>query len=198
MSSPTRPVPQPPPSPDAPVSAPTPQAPSHAALRRILRRLAGWVLGEDNPAGVVYGTILVGAVIAAEGGLHEGYPELVGSTALVLAVYWLAHAYSTVLGRRLSSREQLTSGALARGLAHDWSIVRGAFVPMLTLLLAWAAGASQGTAGDAAVWATVVSLIVFELLAGVRTGSSAKELVLEGAVGAAMGTAILALKALAR
>ncbi len=129
--------------------------------------------------------------------MHDGYPELIGSTALALGIYWLAHSYSTVLGRRLSHEEHLTAGALVRALGHDWSIVRGASVPLLALLVAWAAGASQTTGVDVAVWSAIVSLVVFELLAGLRAGSTPKEFTLEGGVGVAMGLAILALKSLA-
>jgi hypothetical protein len=50
---------------------------------------------------------------------------------------------------------------------------------------------------DAAVWAAIASLVVFELLAGLRARSTPRELALEAGVGAAMGLAILALKSLA-
>jgi hypothetical protein len=159
--------------------------------------VAGWIVRGQNPAGVVYGTILIGALIAAESGVHDGYPDLIGSTTLVLGIYWLAHSYSTVLGRRLSHQEHLTVGALARALGHDWSIVRGASVPLLTLLLAWAAGASEATGVNAAVWAAIASLVVFELLAGLRAGSTRREFALEGGMGVVMGLAIFALKSLA-
>ena len=159
--------------------------------------MAGWIVRGQNPAGVVYGTILIGALIAAESGVHDGYPDLIGSTALVLGIYWLAHSYSTILGRRLSHQEHLTVGALARALGHDWSIVRGASVPLLTLLLAWAVGASETTGVNAAVWAAIASLVVFELLAGLRAGSTRREFALEGGMGVVMGLAIFALKSLA-
>jgi hypothetical protein len=159
-------------------------------------RGAGPIVRDDNPAGVVYGTILIGALIAAESGVHDGYPDIIGSTALALGIYWLAHSYATVLGRRLSDQERLTTGALGRALAHDWSIVRGACIPLLALLIAWAAGATETTGINVAVWAAIVSLIVFELLAGLRAGSSPRELALEGGVGVAMGLAILTLKLL--
>lgn len=162
-----------------------------------MQRVAGWIVREQNPAGVVYGTILVAALIAAESGLHDGYPAKVGSTVVALVVYWLAHSYSTVLGRRLSHEEHLTVGALARAFAHEWSIVRGASIPLFTLLIAWAAGTSEATAVNAAIWAAIASLIAFELLAGLRAGSTAGEFALESAVGVAMGLAILSLKSLA-
>jgi hypothetical protein len=166
-------------------------------LRRRALRVAGWIVREQNPAGVVYGTILVGALIAAESGAHDGYPDMVGSTAIVLGIYWLAHSYATVLGRRLSHQERLTMGALARALGHEWSIVRGACLPLLTLLVAWAVGATETTAVNAAVWTAIASLIAFELLAGLRAEATPREFALEGCIGVAMGLAILALKSLA-
>lgn len=141
--------------------------------------------------------ILIGALIAAESGVHDSYLDKVGSTVLALGIYWLAHAYSTVLGRRLSDQERLTTGALARALVHEWAIVRGASIPLLALLVAWAAGASQATAVNAAVWAAIASLIAFELLAGLRSRATPRELALEGVFGITMGLAILALKYLA-
>lgn len=166
-------------------------------LRHLARRLAEWVLRGDAPERVVYGTILVGALIAAESGVHDGYLDKVGSTLLALAIYWLAHSYSTVVGRRIATRERLSLVALRRAMAHDWGIVRGASIPLLALVVCWLAGASQETGVNVAVWAAIASLIAFELLAGVRSRSTPKELVFECSVGVAMGIAILALKSLA-
>lgn len=140
---------------------------------------------------------MIGALLAAESGLHDDYPETVASAVIALGIYWLARSYASVLGRRLSHQEHLTPGALARALAHDWAVVRGASVPLLTLLVAWVAGATQTTAVNAAVWAAIASLIVFELLAGLRSRATPSELALEGGIGVAIGLAILALKSLA-
>lgn len=150
-----------------------------------------------SPERVIYGTILVGALIAAESGVHDGYLDKVGSTLLALSIYWLAHSYSTVLGRRLATRERLTAGGLWRAMTHDWGIVRGASIPLLALLVCWMAGASHETGVNVAVWSAVLSLIAFELLAGMRSRSTFRELVFECSVGVTMGLAILALKALA-
>jgi hypothetical protein len=157
-------------------------------------RLAERLVGEENPAGVVYGVIVVGALLAAESDRHESYAAAVGSGVLATVLYWLAHGYTAVLGRRLLEGGRLTAEALWRAFVRDWAIVRGAAIPLLALILAWVSGAGQQAGVTAAVWSAAASLIVFELVAGVRSKASAPELAIEVAVGVAMGVAILALK----
>ena len=149
---------------------------------------------DRNPSGVIYGVIVIGALLAAESGRHETYLETVASALIATCLYWLAHAYATVLGRRLRTQEALTARGLRRALAHDWALVRGATVPLLTLLVAWASGAAQASAVNAALWSVVASLIAFELLAALRSHATRGELLLEVAVGATMGLAVLALR----
>ena len=148
----------------------------------------------ENPSGVVYGIIVIGALLAAESGRHETYLDTIASAAIAAALYWLAHAYAELLGRRLALHERLTARALGRALADDWAIMRGAALPLAVLAIAWAAGVAQQTGVTAALWSTIASLVAFELIAGIRSQASPRELALEGAVGAAMGIAILALK----
>jgi hypothetical protein len=159
-----------------------------------MRRLAGWLLGSENPSGVVYGVIVIGALLAAESALHESYGEAIGSAALAVAVLWVAHAYAGVLGRRLAGEERLTPATLLRALGHDGAVLRGAAIPLLVLLVCWLLGTEQQRAVNAAVWSAAISLVVFELLAAVRSRLAPPEFALEVAVGAAMGLAILALK----
>jgi hypothetical protein len=146
--------------------------------------------------------ITIGALLAAESGRHEGYPDTIGSAVIALGLYWLAHAYASVLGERIAAEERLTPRVLARALAHDLAIVRGAAIPLLALLLAWVLGAAQATAVNAALWSAVACVVAFELLAGLRSRAGrrhsigAGELVLEAGVGITLGLAILALKAL--
>jgi hypothetical protein len=174
----------------SPESAPNPAAPP----RGWLWRLAGRIVPVENPAGAVYGLLAIGALLAAESGRHETYLDTVLSAAIAACVYWLLHAYATVLGRRLSSEERLSARALMSALAHDRALLRGAAIPISVLLLAWAGGAAQRTAVSLALWSAVASLVTFELLAGVRARASARELMLEAAVGLALGLAVLSLK----
>jgi hypothetical protein len=54
----------------------------------------------DNPGGLVYGTILVATLLAAENAAHETYGTTIGSVVLALLVYWLAISYATFTGER--------------------------------------------------------------------------------------------------
>jgi hypothetical protein len=160
----------------------------------VLRRATDWLLPSRNPAGAIYGVIVIGALLAAESSRHESYLETFSSAALAAALYWLAHAYAGVLGRRLTHHERLSVPTLARALAHDWSLVRGAGIPLVALAIAWVLGASQQDAVTAALWSAIASLVALELLAGARSHATRGELAVDIAVGLAMGTAILMLK----
>lgn len=157
------------------------------------RRAADWLVPE-NPARVIYGMIAIGALLAAESGRHEGYPDLIGSAIIAALMYWLAHAYSDALGQRLLTAERLSLKGLWRALAEEWAIVRGAAIPLLAIVIAWIVGAERETALNAALWAAVGSVILLELAAGIRSRASAGELALDVGVGITMGVAIFALK----
>jgi len=155
-----------------------------------------WLLSGRNPAGAVYGTVTVGALLAAESGLRDTYPETVGSLLLAVVLYWFAHSYADLLGLRLSRSSQLTGSELWHMFVQDWAIVRGAAAPLLTVIVAWIVGAQQSTAVTAGVWMAVASLIVFELAAALRSKASGPEIVLQVGAGVALGIGILALRAL--
>lgn len=157
-------------------------------------RVAEWFVPLENPSGVIYGLIVIGALLAAESGRHESYLDTVLSALIASALYWLAHAYSAVLGRRLASDEPLTARALARALAHDWALIRGAAIPLLALVLAGILGAAQETAVSVGLWSAVASLVGLELMAASRSRARPAELVIELSVGLAMGLAIVFLK----
>jgi hypothetical protein len=159
-------------------------------------RALDWLLPGSNPAGAVYGTLTVGALLAAESGLHDTYLETAGSVLLALVMYWFVHAYSDLLGQRLALRERLRAAELGRAFLRDWAIVRGAWGPLVVLSLCWIFGAGEQAAVTAALWTSVASLLALELLAGLRARARPAELLLEGSVGAALGLGVLALRAI--
>lgn len=167
-------------------------------VRKSNRLTSKRLVPAGNAAGVVYGVITIGALMAAESGRHESYVDLLASALVATLLYWLAHAYADLLGRRLATGETLTARSLGRALVHDWAIVRGAAIPLLALVIAWAVGASQESGVTAALRTAVVTVVVFEVLAGIRAKSTPAELLLKAAVGVTMGLAILAVKGILR
>jgi hypothetical protein len=167
-----------------------------ASARHVARRAAEWVAPEDNPSGTVYGIIAIGALLAAESSLRETYPETLGSVALTMVLYWLAHSYADALGTRLREGERIGWRDALRVIAHDRAMLRGAGLPFLALLSAWVAGAPQNEAVTAGLWTAVGSLIAFELAAGVRSRARAPELVLDFLLGSTMGLGLLGVRAL--
>jgi hypothetical protein len=176
---------------NAPIAAePTPPH----GLRHIASRAIDWILPEKNPTGAVYGTMIVGAVLATESAGRETLVETVTAVALALGLYWLAHAYAATLGQRLDNQTPLSTAALRRALVRDFAIVRGAIAPILALLIAAAAGASLATAVLAAVWTSAVLIVTFEVVAATRAQMRGRELIVQVCVGAIMGLAIIALR----
>jgi hypothetical protein len=162
------------------------------------RSIAARMLLPENAPEFIYGVITIGAVMAAESGAHETYAETFASALVATILYWLARAYTDLLGHRLASGERLLARALGRELLADWAIVRGASLPLLGLLIAWIAGAGQETGVSVALYTAVAAIVLFELAAGVRSRSTPRELLFKTGVGVAMGLAILAMKGILR
>lgn len=155
-----------------------------------------WLLPGRHTANAVYGTVTAGALLAAESGLRETYPETVGSLALAIVLYWFAHSYADVLGLRLNRPDRLTWADLWHAFVQDWAIVRGATAPVLAVVIAWIVGAPQTAAVSAGVWTTIASLVIFEVAAALRSKAGPPEFVLQVSAGLALGIGVLALRAL--
>ena len=170
------------------------QRPPAAGPTGALARTVEWILPSESVDRVVYGVILVGALLAAEDGIPESHLDTILSVVIAVAIYWLAHSYAELLGRRLQSEHRLTVGALGRSLVKEAALLMGAAIPACVLLIGWATGASQSTAVNAAMWSAVASLIVLELVAAQRAPARLSERVLELCVGVTLGLGIFVLK----
>ncbi|HTX13530.1 MAG TPA: hypothetical protein VME22_33240 [Solirubrobacteraceae bacterium] len=152
--------------------------------------------GRYNLGSGVYGLITVSVLIAAESPTAETYLETVAGVVLATALYWLAHAYSELVGWRVRTRERLTREGFRETLVWELPILVGATPPLLAVLIAWVAGASLGTAIRIALWTSVVAIVVTEVVAGRKADLSGRDLVIQAVVGAAVGLAILGLRLL--
>lgn len=166
------------------------------ALPRHPRRAAAWLAGVavENAPGAVYGTVMVGVLLAAEDTYHEGYPETIGAAAIILVLYWFMNLYTHTLGIRLRTRGRLTKTLFWHSCAYELAILEGAMIPVLALLVAWAAGATVTTGVTVALWATAVSIVTLEVTAAWRGGLRRMDVWIQAGAGAVMGLAIIALK----
>ncbi|HVC70058.1 MAG TPA: hypothetical protein VNC61_07310 [Acidimicrobiales bacterium] len=155
-----------------------------------------WIDPEENPSGVVYGTIAVGAVLASESTRRETFAETVVATMVILGLYWVAHTYAVVVGRRLETRETLTARRLWRTFLHEGAIVKGAAIPIAVLLVLWTCGVGLDTAVNASLWTSAGVLSAFEIVAALRGRASGAQKVVQVLVGTLLGAGILVVRLL--
>ena len=163
-----------------------------------LDRVLAWVEPEDNPRNTIYGTIAAGLVIVAEDPATETYPRVIAATVVAVAGYWLAHGYAQWVAERIERRAQYPPlrRQLVGALLHEWPLAEGAAIPLVALLIAWAAGASLTAGVLAAVWTTVAALVAFEIAGGLRRRLPVRQLLANAAIGLVLGGTLLTVKLL--
>jgi hypothetical protein len=149
-----------------------------------------------NAGGLVYGTILVATLLSAESTRRETYVKTVAAVAVALLAYWLTISYSEFAGERLEHGERFEYAALGRAAVRELALLYGAAVPLLVLLVFWAAGATLATAVSAAIWSAAAAVVATEVVSGVRAELTGRELARQSAVGAVLGLLIIALRVL--
>jgi hypothetical protein len=163
-----------------------------------LRQAIGWLAAVtlDNAGGAVYGTVMIGVLFAAEDPAGLGYTDTIGAALIVLALYWLTSLYTYTLGVRLRTGEPLSTSVFLRSCLHELPILEGALLPLVVILVSWAAGASVNTAVTIATWTVAVTILFLEFLAGWRSRLALERLWVQAALGTLIGFAIIALKLL--
>ena len=147
---------------------------------------------------VLYGTIMIGALLAAESARQENYADTVGAVAIAMMLYWLVHAYTRDTDRRVELRQPLTFGALVQTLAQELMIVAGAVPSLVALLICWAAGASLSTAVNAGVYTSAGIIVLVEVWAAIRAELSGRELVAQISFGAFFGLLVVIMNVVLR
>ncbi len=150
----------------------------------------------NNPGRLVYGTIAVGALLAAESARQETYVETVFAVAITLLLYWLAHSYSEFVDRRLEHAKPFSLDGFAEAARHELAVLVGAAIPLIVLVIWWVAGASLGAAVGAAVWTSAIVIVGIEIVIGRRAELSGREFVTQTAFGAMLGLLVIALRLL--
>ena len=140
---------------------------------------------------MIYGTIAVGAVLAAESTRRETFADTIEATLLILGLYWLAHTYATVVGDRLKTRETLSpDGSGGRCCTRGPSSKERPFPSP-----SWPCRGSPGChcrAGvTAALWSSAAALAAFETIATVRSRVTGAQRLMQIVLGALLGAGVL-------
>jgi hypothetical protein len=147
-----------------------------------------------HAGGAVYGAVMVGVLLASEDARGAGYGATIEAALVVLALYWLTNLYAHTLGERLQRREHLHLKLVWRSCMHELPTVEGALIPVLVLLLTWAAGLTVTSGVNAALWAAAATIVVLEAAAGWRSRRGPRDLWLQIGAGAVMGLTLVGLK----
>src|SRR5215471_6327720 len=149
-------------------------------------------LGRRRAAGI-YGAIITAAILDTAGG-HVSTTALVVAVVVTLLVYWIAEEYAEVLGEHTAGG-RLPSGAYIRGsLVSSWPMVSASYVPLLAVVLATVAGASELTAANVGLVVAIVLLTIHGWLAGRAAQLKGRKLVYATSVAAALGLVMILLK----
>lgn len=150
----------------------------------------------SNPGPLVYGTITVGALLAAESAQRETFARTLGAVVIALTLYWLAHSYAEFTQRRVKREGPLKLRGLLETMGHELSILVGASFPLAALVICWIAGVKLDTAVAVATWTSAAMVVIIELVVGVREHLTPRDFAAQTALGMLLGLLVIALRTL--
>lgn len=148
--------------------------------------------GRRRAAGI-YGAIITAAILDTAGS-SMSTDALVIAVVITLVVYWLAEEYAELLGEQVEGGRLPTWARIQEALAETWPMVSASFVPLLALVIARLAGASELTAANAGLVAALLLLVIHGWSAARASHLRGRQLLLTTAIAVALGLAMIALK----
>ena len=148
--------------------------------------------GRRRAAGI-YGAIITAAILDTASG-RMSTSALVTAVVVTLLVYWLAEEYAEVLGEQVEGGRLPSKASIRGALAATWPMVTASYAPLLALVLAHLAGASDLTAANVGLVVAVVLLTVHGWLAGRAAQLHSWQLFFATSTAAALGLVMIALK----
>lgn len=144
-------------------------------------------------AASIYGTIITAAVMAAAG---DHLPTLALAVAIVvtLVVYWLAEQYAELLGEQAAGGRLPSRHEVRVSLAVSWPMVTSSLVPVASLVLARALGASPSGAADVGLTVTIFLLASHAWSAGRAAQLTGARLGAVTVIAAVLGVVMISLK----
>ena len=150
----------------------------------------------SNPRGLVYGTLLVATLLAAEPPRRETYARTVAAIVVAMIVYWLAASYAEFTGDRVLEEQPFTLESFGQTARRELAVIYGGVGPLIAVLVCWAAGAQLTTAVTIAVWTAVAIIVATEVAIGIRTELNCRQLFIQTGMGVVLGLMVVAVRVL--
>lgn len=144
--------------------------------------------------GIITGTVVCAAVIAAGAGHLQSIGQLSAAMIGTIIVYWLAHLHATAIAGAISAGHHPLL-ALRHAAAHTWTIAAASLVPLVILLIAHLAGSDLSRAARIALEGTIGLLAVYSYVAGRRGGLGLRGSIMCAVAGASLGVLVALMKA---
>ena len=155
-------------------------------------RSAAENLGRRRAAGI-YGAIITAAILDMAGG-HVSTTALVIAVVVTLLVYWIAEEYAEVLGEQAAGGRLPSRASIQGALVSTWPMVTASYLPLLAVVLAHVAGASDLTAANVGLVVAIVLLTVHGWLAGRAAQLQSWKLLVATSIAAGLGLVMILLK----
>jgi hypothetical protein len=148
----------------------------------------------DQYSAAVYGSILVAALVGAMFEEHASARTMTLSLAGTVVVFWIAHAWSEVVGERVAQGRLFDSARIKAISLEEWPLVEAGMLPSVLLALAWIGLISRHAAVVIALGVSIIQLVAWGVVAGRRTQPTWPGALTVGAVDGVLGIGIVVLE----
>ena len=158
------------------------------------RERATRLIARRNPAGLLYGVIITGAVMSATANHAPSTARVVAAAVFVLGVYWLADVYVRAFADQFQHGRSALLRRLNTAARHESWVLLGGAPALLVAMLASLLGADTGLAVGLALWFTVVELGAVGYLAARLVGAGRGTALGESLAAALLGLVMVVAK----
>jgi hypothetical protein len=151
-------------------------------------------LRAHNAPDLLYGAIVAGSVLAVSSSHAEDSARVAAATAVVTAIYWLAHVYVEAIGGGFRDHGKPMRRRVVESMRDSIELLAGAMPPIVVFLLAKLLGADVQTAALTALWFTVALLVAAGFGAAYLAGVRGWPLLVESLVAGSFGVLVILLK----
>ena len=158
------------------------------------RERATRLIARGNPAGLLYGAIITGAVMSATANHAPSTGRVVLAAVFVLVVYWLADVYVRAFSDQFTHVGSPLPRRMVAAVRHESRVLMGGVPAIVVVLVASLLGADTALSVNLALWLTVIELGAVGYLGARAAGSSPRRAVRESLAAALLGVVMVVSK----